>query len=252
MIELAYAGPRGPVAARLYEATTPAGIGMVWFHGGGWVGGELDWPEADWVARGLAERGISTIAATYRKAVDGAHYPVPHDDAVAAWTAATQTGDWVIGGASAGANLAAGTTLRMQDEGGTVPVGVVLAYPLLHPELPPFSAELEEALSRMPSSGWVFSRDDASGFTHNYEPTGSEPYAFPALAPLGDFPPTFMPTAEFDTLRASSDAFGEFLPDVTEMVLADAYHGFLNEPSVPAATMALDAIAEWITALCAR
>jgi acetyl esterase/lipase len=220
---------------------------MVWFHGGGWVGGELDWPEADWVARGLAARGVTTVSATYRKAVDGAHFPVPLDDAVTAWrNAAASGGDWVIGGASAGANLAAGTTLRMRDEGGPMPVGTVLAYPLLHPELPPSSAALDAALARMPAGGWVFSRDDAAGFTRNYEPTWSEPYPFPALGDLDDFPPTILPTAEFDTLRASSDAFRKLLPDARETVFAAAYHGFLNEPSVPAASAALDAIADWL------
>lgn len=249
MRELTYDGPRGPVAARLYEAADPVGVRMLWLHGGGWVGGELDWPEADWVARGLADRGVTTVAATYRKAIDGARYPVPHDDAVAAWLGASKEGRWVIGGASAGANLAAGTTLRMRDEGGPTPAGVVLAYPLLHPELPDASDELDASLARMPAGGWAFSREDAAGFTRNYEPTWSEPYAFPALASLDGFPPTFMPTAEFDTLRASSDAFAAMLADVTETVFAGTFHGFLNEPSVPAASVALDAIAAWVRSL---
>lgn len=222
--------------------------GLVWFHGGGWVGGELDWPEASWVASELVARGVDAVARTYRKAVDGVHYPVPLDDVVDAFLElATEDRPWFIGGASAGANLAAGATLRLRDEGKRMPAGVVLAYPLLHPQLPPMSAELTATLERMPADGWTFTPEMALGFTSNYEPTLSEPYAFPALARLDDFPPTFMPTAEFDALRASSDAFAEFLPDVTEMILAGTYHGFLNEPTVPAATMAIDAIAEWIT-----
>lgn len=230
---------------RIYPAATDNGVQLVWFHGGGWVGGELDWPEADWVASGLAVRGITVVSATYRKALGGVHYPVPLDDVVDVWNASVGDGVWLIGGASAGANLAAGATLRMLHEGGRAPDGVVLAYPLLHPELPAFSDDLDATLARMPLGGWTFSRDDVRGFTSNYEPTLTDPYAFPALASLDGFPPTFMPTAEFDTLRASSDAFRDQLTDVTELVVPGTYHGFFNEPSLAAASDALDAIAKW-------
>src|SRR5690606_6496324 len=66
---------------------------------------------------------------------DGVHFPVPHDEVVAAFRWATASGlargPWAIGGASAGGNLATGAALRLADDGGPVPALAVLAYPTL-------------------------------------------------------------------------------------------------------------------------
>jgi acetyl esterase/lipase len=59
--------------------------GLVWAHGGGFVAGDLDMPEADWVARTLAERGVTVVSVDYRLAGDGCRYPAPSDDVLAAW-----------------------------------------------------------------------------------------------------------------------------------------------------------------------
>src|SRR4051812_643002 len=48
-------GPHGPLVVRVYEPSAPARTGLVWLHGGGFAGGDLDMPEADWVARQFAE-----------------------------------------------------------------------------------------------------------------------------------------------------------------------------------------------------
>ncbi len=59
--------------------------GLVWLHGGAFVGGDLDMPEADWVARQICDRaGAVVVSVDYRLAVGGVTYPVPHDDVVAA------------------------------------------------------------------------------------------------------------------------------------------------------------------------
>ena len=58
---------------------------LVWLHGGAFVGGDLDMPEADWVARQICDRaGAVVVSVDYRLAVGGVTYPVPHDDTVAA------------------------------------------------------------------------------------------------------------------------------------------------------------------------
>ena len=46
-------------------ATARPTAGLVWAHGGGFAAGDLDMPEADWVARSLAERGITVISVDY-------------------------------------------------------------------------------------------------------------------------------------------------------------------------------------------
>ena len=59
-------GPHGRLRVRVYRPATPTGPGIVWLHGGGFSGGDLDMPEADWVSRSLAERGILVVAARPR------------------------------------------------------------------------------------------------------------------------------------------------------------------------------------------
>jgi acetyl esterase len=110
---------------------TPA---LVWAHGGGFVAGDLDMPEADWVARSLAARGVAVISIDYRLvAADGSgQYPAASDDVLAAWRWTLEhAGELgidpartVLGGASAGGNLVAGAVLRLlADADTTGPVG---------------------------------------------------------------------------------------------------------------------------------
>ena len=104
---------------------------LVWAHGGGFLGGDLDMREADWTAREVCVRaGAVVVSVDYRLAVDGVCYPVPHDDTVAAiaWVrdnadgarASTPTAS-SVGGASAGANLTAGAVLKLRDRDGWLP-----------------------------------------------------------------------------------------------------------------------------------
>lgn len=80
-------GPHGDVPVRVY---TPDGgatraPGLVWVHGGAFVGGDLDMAEADWTAREVcAATGAVVVSVDYRLARDGVRHPVPHDDVVAA------------------------------------------------------------------------------------------------------------------------------------------------------------------------
>jgi len=118
---------------RVYPASTatdaPAavpGAGLVWAHGGGFAAGDLDMPEADWVARSLAARGVTVVSVDYRLVGDGCRFPAPSDDVIAAWRwtlahadeLGIDPGRIAIGGASAGANLVTGAVLRLLGSGG--------------------------------------------------------------------------------------------------------------------------------------
>jgi acetyl esterase/lipase len=102
-------------------------------HGGGFVGGDLDMAEANWVSLALAARGYAVLSVEYRKALHGVHFPIPSDDVLAAWNWATaHAPDFGaapdalhLGGASAGGNLVAGVTKRLRDANGVVPVSLV-------------------------------------------------------------------------------------------------------------------------------
>jgi acetyl esterase len=176
--------PADAAAAR----PTPA---LVWAHGGGFVAGDLDMPEADWVARALAARGVTVVSIDYRLAVDAAgRYPAGSDDVLAAWRWTTEhAADLgidptrvVVGGASAGANLTAGAVLRAlgapvthDSAGGTdrfpdaaveaapgsdapsagitpLPAGVFLAYPTLLAVQPAPDAALRAVLDANPAA----------------------------------------------------------------------------------------------------
>ncbi|WP_394554092.1 alpha/beta hydrolase [Agromyces sp. MMS24-JH15] len=114
---------------RVYPATgtaDSAGAGLVWAHGGGFVHGDLDMPEAHWVARAFAARGVAVVSIDYRLVRDGANtFPAASDDVLAAWTWTLDHADELgldparlaIGGASAGANLVTGAVLRMLGHG---------------------------------------------------------------------------------------------------------------------------------------
>ena len=159
---MAAAGPHGPVPLRVYSRPGTSGLcrGLVWAHGGGWMAGDLDMPEADMVARELVHRADAVVVTVdYLLAVEGVTYPVPLYDVVAAWRWVADHADvlgldpreLVLGGASAGGNLAAGAALCLRDEGDEVsPAGLLLAYPALHHPLPLVDAEREELLAALP------------------------------------------------------------------------------------------------------
>lgn len=256
-------GPHGPIPIRVYTPAIDGPLpGFVWNHGGAFVGGDLDMPEADWVSRSVAERGFVVVSVFYRLAVDGVHYPVPSDDVVAAfrWVAdhAAELGidprRLAIGGASAGGDLAAGALLRLRDEGGPLPARAVLAYPIVHPELPPFTEELAAAAARHRPDDPAFEPHAVREMSLNFagdEATMADPYAFPGLADPTGLPPVFVLNSEVDTLRASGEAFAASLAGhgvtVLSLVEPGTQHGHLNRPDEAAARRSIDRIATWLS-----
>ncbi len=145
-------GRDGTILVRDYRPTTlVARTPFLWVHGGGFSSGGLDQKESDAPARLLAAAGTPVRTLQYRlapkaslfKDPDLAHhagrYPSGlHDVIDAAKSLIDSTGGPIsIGGASAGADLAAGAVLSLRDEGVTDIRAVVLAYGTLHAVLPP-------------------------------------------------------------------------------------------------------------------
>ena len=123
---------------------------LVWMHGGGFVAGNLDMPEADWTARELALRaGAVVVSVDYRLCNDGVHFPVPHDDVLAA-VALGQ-------GKRGGPGHRRGPDLGRRRERGSEPGGgrraaapgrgrapaahLIFAYGVAHHVIPPMSAD---------------------------------------------------------------------------------------------------------------
>lgn len=269
-------GPHGQVPVRIYRGAAsaePTAPGLVWVHGGAFMGGDLDMPEVDWVARQLAERGIPVVSVFYRLAslvdfdnpdatppTEGVHFPVASDEIVAAfrWTLehANELGiDHALlslGGASAGANLSAGASLRLRDAGGVQPHSVLLAYPVVHARLPEPSRELAEKIAALPREA-SFPPELTFAMNLNYvgdETQLANAYAFPGGHELEGLPPTFILNSDHDSLRSSGEAYASELAaaGVDVLVLREdgTRHGHLNDPQNPAATLSIERMSAWL------
>lgn len=254
-------GPHGPVPVRIYRPASgePSGVGLVWLHGGAFVGGDLDMPEADLVARGARHPGALRRGLGRLPAVPGRRPPpIPHDDCYAAdlWMRehAAELGvdpaRIAVGGASAGGNLAASVALHGRDA-GVPPWQALLAYPVAHPVLPEPSDELAPAWRWSPrrcGSG----RPPPGCSTRTCwaaQIESADAYAFASLADdLAGYPPTYMENCEFDDLRASGEAFARQLAaagvDVEVVTCAASVpHGHLNAVGSPLTHASLDRFA---------
>jgi acetyl esterase/lipase len=246
-------GPdRRLVSARLYRDPTAAASGraLVWVHGGAFIGGHLDMPESNWVALELAARGIPVLALDYVKCLGRTHFPEPSDDVLAGWRHAIAHADELfgvgveavaLGGGSAGGNLTAGAVARLRDAGEDVPSGLVLVYPVVHPNGPEASDQVD-----LTSPHGQLARNFAGS-----DEGLRDAHAFPALGEAAGFPSTLIVVCEHDGLRPSGEAFAAQLAaagvDVTLRREAGADHGHINEPADPTALPTVEAISEWLT-----
>lgn len=264
--------------ARVIERPTP---GLVWLHGGGFAAGDIDMPEADHVARTLADAGTTVLSVDYRLAPlpDGweppavepgrerAAFPAASDDTLAVWdwlhteaaTLGVDPARLAIGGASAGANIAAGAVLRLIANDRALPALVLLAYPTLLAEQPDPDEALRAALDAQPEAD-RFGRDAVLGMYENYlggSVVGAPLAAIPGLATadeLAEFPPTLIVAGDVDELRVSSEHFARTLAaagrEVEHVIEPGTDHGHLNRPDEgDAASLTLARFAARLAAL---
>lgn len=213
---LAFCGAEGRLGTRLY--TPPSGRAplplLVYFHGGGWVGGDLD--THDFPCRFLAAHaGTLVLSVDYRRAPEHP-FPAAVDDALAAasWAAehAGQLGAdparVAIGGDSAGGNLAAVATRLARDAGGPLPVLQLLLYPVT-------DVSRKRASYRLFGEGFFLNEADMDWYRDRYLPDPAavgDPRASPLIAEdLVGLSPAYVATAGFDPLRDEGEAYAERL-----------------------------------------
>ena len=209
-------GPDSDLPARVYtpEGRRPFPL-VVFFHGGGWVLGDLD--THDPICRALcAGAGCMVVSVGYRLAPEH-RFPAAVGDALAAtrWVAANAVevgGDpaqIAVAGDSAGGNLATVTALRARDEGGPALRGQLLILPVVGYHTPPTPSYTENA------EGYGMTREAMVWFWEQYlanESQATHPHVVPLLAPdLRGLPPALVITAEYDVLRDEGERYGERL-----------------------------------------
>ncbi|MEV7631821.1 alpha/beta hydrolase [Microbacterium sp. NPDC089318] len=248
------------------------GTGLLWAHGGGFVHGDLDMPEADAVARAFAARGVVVVSVDYRLVGDGSgRFPAGSDDILTAWAWLCDNADELgaqddrlfVGGTSAGGNLVAGAVLRMLGhapgaDSDRLPAGVFLAYPTLLAVQPVPPAALRAALDAWPEAD-VFAPERVREMYETYlgGPVDAAPItAVPGLASAADvarFPATIMINGDTDELRMSGEAFAATLRDAgvpLDLSLEPGTsHGHLNRPGEPGFVKTIERVATWMATL---
>ncbi|MGW6460553.1 alpha/beta hydrolase [Streptomyces sp. NPDC055078] len=238
----------------LIPDTSPAGV-LVYYHGGGWVMGDL--PGFDTLGRILAHRtGCAVVLVGYRLAPEH-RYPTAAEDA---WTALRWTDEHlediagrrvplIVAGDSAGGNLAAVTALRARDAGGPDIALQVLVYPVT-------DCDPDTASYRDPANQLLLSADTMAWFWDHYAPDEADrthPDAAPLRAEdLTGLPPTEVLTAEHDVLRDEGEAYAARLTQAgipTRLRRFEGQmHGFFTLPGLlPGSAAGIDHVTEAVT-----
>ena len=216
----------------------PAGEGafplFVYFHGGGWLIGNLD--THDSVCRILTNRsGCVVVSVGYRLAPEH-KFPVAVEDAYAAtqWVsenAARLHGDagrLAVGGDSSGGNLATVTCLLAKMRKGPRITFQVLIYPVTN------LASMDNESYRRHGEGYILTQASMQYYRDHYLATPDDakhPTASPLLAEdLTGLPPAFILAAKYDVLFDEIVAYAERLKkagvDVDLKTYTDMIHGF--------------------------
>jgi acetyl esterase len=259
--EIAIPGPAGALPARLYTPKTlrqKDGMApcLVFFHGGGWVIGNLD--SHDVACRTLAhEGGLIVISVDYRLSPE-AKFPAAVEDAIAAttWisnnamTLGIDAERLMVGGDSAGGNLAAVVSIHAREKGPKI-AGQVLIYPAT-------DFRMTHSSHREPETNLLLTHSVIRWFKNHYlnGPEDIDDWrASPArVENLAGLPPAYVLTAGADALRDEGDEYAKRLKEagvpVTYRSFPGQFHGFFTMGKLlPQANVAAKEIGVWLKAL---
>lgn len=227
-------GPAGQLPVRVY---VPEGNGalplLVYFHGGGWVIGNVE--VADRPCRALANATGCVVASVEYRLAPETQFPGPLDDCYAAtkWLA-EHAGDFGadparvgVAGDSAGGNLAAAVTLVAKEKSEPRLDYQLLMYPVTAPEKSSPHASYEEN-----ADGYLLTRKSMEWFWNMYVPSETQqtnPHASPLHAPdLSGLPQALVVTCEFDPLRDEGAAYASALEEAGVPVKSLRYEGQIH------------------------
>ena len=229
-------GPGGDIPVRVYR---PDGEGLpilVYAHGGGFVFCDLD--SHDGLCRNIANRiPAVVISVAYRLAPEN-RWPDAAEDfyTAARWTvdnADAVGGDSravVVGGDSAGANLAAVAAVMARDRGGPPIAGQLLIYPVI-------AADFDTESYRLFGKGFYNPKPAMQWYWDQYVPAPADrehPYASPLRANLAGLPPAIVVVAGHDPLRDEGFAYADALEAAgvltSRCFFEGGIHGFMTMP----------------------
>jgi acetyl esterase len=255
-----FCGPDCDVPVRVYVPTTepaPRPV-LVYFHGGGWVIGDLESHDA--TVRALAAAsGVTIVAVDYRLAPEHPFPAAVHDCLAAVrWVAEPATAAelgidparMAVGGDSAGGNLAAVAAQELRDSGPPLRFQL-LVYPAteMHFSHPSIDENAD---------GYFLTKADMTWFRSHYCPDAdwNDPRMSPLLAAddaVRGVAPALVITAEYDPLRDEGEAYAAKLQAAGVDAKVSRYdavvHGFFSMGDmVPEGKAAIDEAAEALRA----
>ncbi|WP_084420133.1 alpha/beta hydrolase fold domain-containing protein [Henriciella litoralis] len=250
----------GKIPARIHRPVdAPKGV-LIYYHGGGWVLSNID--QYDCVGRQLAERTACTVLLVdYRKAPEFEYPTAPNDAWDALNWAATHGAELggkdlplMVGGDSAGGNLAAIVCQKAKAAGGPEIAMQLLIYPVTDCDMtrPTYADMDNQLLLNTPMMKW---------FWDYYAPNEDDRKnvdASPLRADdLSGLPPAVVITAEYDILREESEAYAAALRKagvpVTHKQFDRQMHNFFAMPGLlPAQAKAIEYVGDQISQHIAR
>ncbi|MCR9294016.1 MAG: alpha/beta hydrolase [bacterium] len=220
--------------ARLYRPEAAECLpAIVYFHGGGWVLGNLDTHDA--LCRRLSQQsGSVVISVDYRLAPE-ARYPAAFDDCYLATRFVAEQAEQLgidaerlsVAGDSAGGNLAAAVAIKARDENGPKLNCQILVYPVIQPDF-------QTQSYRDYGVDHMLTRDSMEWFWKQYlgdlSPATIQAAPFAAILnqQLEDLPPSLILTAEYDVLRSEAEHFAHSLRVAGNQVTLKTFEGMLH------------------------
>jgi acetyl esterase len=251
----------GAIPVRIYTPLalpkTAAVPGLVFYHGGGWVIGDLE--SHDVLCRQFAAKAAMIVASVDYRLAPEHKFPAAVDDSIAAtiWVAAhaeklgIDATRLFVGGDSAGGNLAAVVAMHGRDHGGPRIRGQVLIYPVT-------DLAMTHASHRDPKTGVILTHVLMRWFRDHYlaDSTGIDDWRASPLrmANLKGLPPAFVLTVGADPLHDEGDEFAVRLKQagvaVTHVDYPGQFHAFITMGRIlPKANTSIAEIAAWLKTL---
>jgi acetyl esterase len=234
--------PGGDIPVRIYRPQNGDGGDvrglpiLVYAHGGGFVFCDLD--SHDGLCRNIANRiPAVVISVAYRLAPEN-QWPDAAEDVYTATRWAADNADAVggdarrivVGGDSAGGNLAAVTALMARDRSSPPIAGQLLLYPVI-------AADFDNESYRLFGKGFYNPKPALQWYWDQYVPTLADrehPYASPLRANLAGLPPAIVVVAGHDPLRDDGIAYADALEAAGVVTVRNLFeggiHGFMTMP----------------------